>query len=304
MMNDIGSAIRAEGLCLSYGTKTALDRMDAAVPVNGIVGLVGRNGSGKTTFMKVCAGILYPYGGKISVFGAAPENNLSVLSKMIYVVPDRTYVKGLKLRDIIGQYSVMFPNFDIDFAHRLIDYFNLDGKAKYTWLSRGMAAMFNFICAVASRAELTMLDEIVLGMDVTVRKDIYEILLRDFNERPRAFLVSSHLFAEVENILSDVILIDEGRAILQSDIDEIRRGAYRVSGESGTVHAFTDGREVIFSRDGELGGEAVVKEALDESTRGAALGMGLAVSGVTPEEYCFYMVGENREEALSCLWNE
>jgi hypothetical protein len=101
-----------------------------------------------------------------------------------------------------------------------------------------------------------------------------------------------------------VILIDEGRAILQSDIDEIRRGAYRVSGESGAVHAFTDGREVIFSREGELGGEAVVRKALDENTRAAALGMGLTVSGVTPEEYCFYMVGENREEALSCLWNE
>ncbi|MDR1042842.1 MAG: ABC transporter ATP-binding protein [Clostridiales Family XIII bacterium] len=303
-MNDTGDAIRAEGLSLSYGANVALDRMDASVPVNGIVGLVGRNGSGKTTFMKVCAGILHPGGGRVSVFGEAPENNLSVLSRVIYAVPDRAYVKSLKLKGVLGQYRLMFPDFDMGFALRLMDYFGLSGKSKYTGLSRGMAATFNFICAMASRSELTMLDEIVLGMDVTVRKDVYEILLRDFNERPRTFVVSSHLFAEVENIMSGVILIDEGKVMLQSDVDEIRRGAYRVSGEPGAVRSFASGREVIFSRDGELGGEAVVREALDESARGAALGMGLAVSGVTPEDYLYYMVGGNREEALSCLWNE
>jgi ABC-2 type transport system ATP-binding protein len=299
-----GSAARAEGLSLAYGANLALDRMDADVPVNGIVGLVGRNGSGKTTFMKVCAGILHPSGGKVSVFGETPKNNLAVLSRVVYAVPDRAYVKSLKLRDILGQYRFMFPCFDMDFARKLTDYFGLGAKARYTGLSRGMAAAFNFICAMACRADLTMLDEIVLGMDVTVRKDVYEILLREYGERPRTFIVSSHLFAEVENILSDVILIDEGRTVLQSDIDEMRRGAYRVSGEAGAVRAFTEGREVIFSRDGELGGEAVVREALGESARAMARGMGLTVSGVTPEDYCFYMVGENREEALSCLWNE
>jgi ABC-2 type transport system ATP-binding protein len=302
-MNDMEHIIEAESLSLAYGANLSIDRMDATVGANRIVGLVGRNGSGKTTFMQLCAGLLLPSGGSVSVLGAAPLDNLAVLSRVVYAVPDRRYTKNLKLRDIIRQYGAMFPNFDADFARKLTGYFNLGEEFKYAGLSRGMAATFNFICAISCRTELTLLDEIVLGMDVTVRKDVYEILLREYGERPRTFVVSSHLFAEVENILSDVILIDEGGAVLHSDIDELRRGAYRVSGEPAAVRAFTEGRGVLFARDGEISAEAVISEPIDDVVLGATRRLGLAVSGVTPEEYCFYLVGANREEELSCLWD-
>jgi ABC-2 type transport system ATP-binding protein len=297
-------AVKATGLSLSYGRTAAVDRADVTVKSGCITGLVGRNGSGKTTFMRLCAGRLHPTGGELLVFGAPPEDNPFVQPGVIYAVPDREYFRGLKLIEILKEYGLMFPRFDMAFARRLTDYFGLDEVNRYMRLSRGMAAAFNFVCAVATRAELTMLDEITLGMDVSVRKDVYEILLRDFSEHPRTFIVSSHLFGEAEDVMSDVILIDEGRVALHSDIDELRRGAYRVSGGVDAVRSFTEGREVIFSREGELGGEAVVKEQADEGVRAAAGKFGLTVSGVTPEEYCFYTIGVDKREALSCLWNE
>jgi ABC-2 type transport system ATP-binding protein len=304
-MNDYtGIAVMASGLTLSYGKTVAVDGVDVTIKSEGITGLVGRNGSGKTSFMKLCAGHLHPTSGSVTVFGDAPDDTLKAQYKTIYGVADREYFRGLKLCEILDEYELMFPRFDMGFALRLTDYFGLNKKHRYKSLSRGMAAAFNFICAIASRAELTMLDEITLGMDVSVRKDVYEILLRDFNEHPRAFIVSSHLFGEAENVMSDVILIDDGSVVLYSDVDELRRGAYRVSGEVSAVSAFTDGREVIFSRDGELGGEAVVKEQLSDDAQSAAQSAGLTISGVTPEEYCFYVIGNDKREALSCLWNE
>jgi ABC-2 type transport system ATP-binding protein len=308
MMSDetvvAGIAVKATGLSLSYGKTVAIDGANVSIKDGSITGLVGKNGSGKTTFMRLCAGRLHPTGGEVAVFGEAPEDNPFVQPRVLYAVPDREYFKGLKLREIMTEYRLMFPRFDMSFAQRLTDYFGLNKKAKYKSLSRGMAAAFNFVCAIATRAELTMLDEITLGMDVSVRKDVYEILLRDFSEHPRAFIVSSHLFGEAENVMSDVILIDEGKVALHSDVDELRRGAYRVTGSADAVRSFTQGREVIFSQGGELGDEAVIREQVEDEAKAAAEKLGLTISGVTPEEYCFYIIGDDKREALSCLWNE
>jgi ABC-2 type transport system ATP-binding protein len=144
-----------------------------------------------------------------------------------------------------------------------------------------------------------MLDEPVLGMDVTVRKAAYEVLLREFSENPRTIIVSSHLLSEIEGILSDIILIDRAKLVLHKNIDDLRQSAYRVSGIQSAVEAFTQGKNVIFKKIG-LGDscEAVIYESLSVG----AIDPRLSVSAVRAEDLCVYLTKENKEGELECLW--
>ena len=294
-------AIQSIELSKHYGRNAALDSITLDIPEEGIIGLIGRNGSGKTTLLKLCAGLLDVTSGSLLVFGAKPMDNLSVLQDVIYSYHNIIYYKSLKLRTIMDSYAAMFSSFDLEFARKLLRYFGLEEDWKYTRLSQGMAGIFNFTCALASRARLTLLDEPLLGMDITVRKTAYEVLLRDFTEHPRTIIVSSHMLAELEAVLSDILLIDEGRLVLFDNIDNLRQSAYRIEGEKQAVDAFSAGRAVIYRRDG-LGCEAVIRELYDQRVLEEVGRYGLRVSTVRPEDLCIYLTRENKEGELECLW--
>ena len=300
-MNDI--TIKTDGLTKTFGKTAAIDDLSITVSGNCIIGLIGRNGAGKTTLMKMIAGQLDTNGGQLEVFGYNPMDNLEVLQNLVYTYHNMLYEKKLRLNAIVNNYAVMFRNFDSDFALKLLAYFQLDPKSKYMRLSQGMASIFNFICGLSCRTPLVMLDEPVLGMDVTVRKAAYEIFLREFSEHPRTFIVSSHLLSEIEGILSDIILIDEGKLILHEEIDELRQRAYRVEGELSAVDTYIIGRNIIHKKTG-LAAEAIVFEQLTEPASAEAKQQGLTVSAVRPEDLCIYLTKENKEGELECLWQK
>ena len=295
--------IRAKKLCKIYDKKTAIQSFSIDIPEGGLIGLIGRNGSGKTTFMKMCAGRLDVTSGSLEVFGSAPMDNLNVLSRLVYTHHDVTYSKQLNLQNIVKNYAAMFPDFDMDFAVRLLKYFDISSEMKYRQLSQGMKSVFNFICGLSCRSKLTMFDEPVLGMDITVRKAAYEILLRDYTEHPRTIIISSHLLAELESVLSDILLIDEGCLVLFRNIDDLRQSAYRVEGEKDAVDAFCAGKNTIYVKNGSSG-EAVIMETFNDGVAARAKQSGLRVSTVRPEDLCVYMTKENKEGELECLWQK
>ncbi|MDR0286462.1 MAG: ABC transporter ATP-binding protein [Clostridiales bacterium] len=297
-------AVKANSLSKKYQKKTALDGLTFAIQGNGITGLVGRNGSGKTTLLKLCAGLLDVTKGELLVFGGKPMDNLSILSKIVYTYHNLEFEKSMRLHDIMQNYKIMFPNFDLEFAEKLLRYFELKPQMKYIQLSQGMASTFNFICGLACRAPLTMFDEPVLGMDVTVRKAIYEVLLRDYTENPRTIIVSSHLFSEIERILSDVILINEGKLLLHESIDDLQQSAYMLEGEEVALKRFTEGKNVIWSRSGETGYSVVIYETFDERAVQAASEAGFNLSAVRTEDLCVYLTQVNKEVELECLWKK
>jgi len=300
-MNDV--IIRAEGLTKTYGKITAIDDLSVSICGSRIIGLVGRNGAGKTTLMKMIAGYLDKNGGKLEVFGGNPMDNLDVLQNIVYTHHDLEYDKKLRLSAIIFNYSVMFENFDSDFAMKLLDYFSLDPKRKFKTLSQGMVGIFNFICGLSCRTPLVLLDEPVLGMDVTVRKAAYEVLLREFTEHPRTIIVSSHLLSEIEGILSDILLLDEGKLLVYKNVDDFRQSAYRVEGEESAVDAFINSRNIIYKKTG-LTAESVVFEPLSESTLAEVKKRNLVVTAVRPEDLYVYLTKENKEGELECLWQK
>jgi ABC-2 type transport system ATP-binding protein len=298
-MNDV---IKTTNLHKYFGKTHALSDLSITVAENSITGLIGRNGSGKTTLMKILAGLLDKTSGEALVFGEQPMDNLPVLNKLVYTYHDMAYEPKLSLKTILNAYKIMFEKFDSDFADKLMKYFELDGKMKYKSLSQGMGSIFNFLCALSCRVPLTMLDEPVLGMDVTVRKAAYEILLRDFTEHPRTFIISSHLLSEIEGTLSDMLLIEQGKTVLNLPIDDVRQSAYRVDGHLQAVDGFTSGKRVIARKTSEIGSFAVVYEPHNEAAAASARQQGLTISPVKAEDICVYLTQRNKEGELACLW--
>ena len=285
-----------------YGSTKALSDLSININEYSITGLIGRNGSGKTTLLKILAGILDKTTGEVAVFGEEPMDNLSVLNRLVYTYHNIAYDPNLNLKTLLYAYETMFPNFDADFANKLMNYFELNGKMKYKSLSQGMGSIFNFLCALSCRADLTMLDEPVLGMDVTVRKAVYEILLRDFNEYPRTFIISSHLLSEIEGVLSDILLIEQGELVLHNSIDDVRQSSYRIDGKQQAIEKFILDKKTITQQKNEFSSFAIVHEPLTEATEMVAKALGLSVSAVRAEDLCIYLTRQNKEDELKCLW--
>ncbi|QUH26375.1 ATP-binding cassette domain-containing protein [Serpentinicella alkaliphila] len=295
--------INTKGLMKSYGSNLAINNISIDIKKEGIIGLIGRNGSGKTTFMRMCAGLLNKTDGDLQVLGGKPMDNLEIVDRLVYTYHNMAYDNNLKLIDIINSFQIMYKGFDVSFALKLLKYFELNEKQKYKSLSQGMASVFNFICAISTRAELTMLDEPVLGMDITVRRSVYEVLLRDYTENPRTIIISSHLLSELEGILSEIILINKGQLLLYKDIDEMKEIAYRVDGNADSILNFTRDKKVIYSRTGLLYSFSIVFGNLKDEMS-IATKSNITLSTLRPEDLCMYLTQENKEEELKCLWEE
>jgi ABC-2 type transport system ATP-binding protein len=299
-MNDC--IISTRQLSKSYGSKPALEDFSIDITSGNITGLIGRNGSGKTTLMKLLAGQLDSTDGEIRVFSEKPMDHLKVLQNLVYTYHNYKYPKGLLLSDILSYYSQLFDTFDKVFAEKLLKYFDLKPSMKYHQLSQGMASVFNFICGLSCRTKLTMFDEPVLGMDVSVRKAVYEVLLRDYSEHPRSFIISSHLISEIEGVLSDIILIENGKLVLYDSIDTIREYAYRVDGTRNSIDSFIPGKEVIYSKAGDIGSYSILRGSITEDILNASKNLNLELSQVRVEDLFVYLTKQNKEVELECLW--
>ncbi|MCL1883630.1 MAG: ABC transporter ATP-binding protein [Defluviitaleaceae bacterium] len=298
----MNNAVETKNLSKSFGKKRALYDVSIAIPENSITGLIGRNGSGKTTLMKILSGNLDKTKGESLIFGEEPMDNLKVLNKLVYAYHNIAYDPSWTLSKILFGYKTMFSGFDEIFAEKLIRFFDMNVQMKYKNLSQGMTSVFNFICALSCRAPLTMLDEPVLGMDITVRKSVYEILLRDFIENPRTFIISSHLLSEIEGILSNILLIEQGKALLNLPIDEMRQSAYRVDGSLSKVNEYVSGKNVIGRNFSELSNFAIIYEKITDEVVESAKNQGLSISPLRAEELCVFLTQKNKGDEFECLW--
>lgn len=295
-------AIEAQQLCLNYGKMQAIKNFTIHIHENQIIGLIGRNGSGKTSFLKLCAGLLQYNSGDLNVLSQPPANNLEVLQQLIYSYSDVSHKNTLTLERIVEDFAIFYSNFDKVFAYRLFEVFSLSRHAKYSSLSQGMTSVFNFICAIATRARLTLLDEPVLGMDITVRRKVYEILLRDYMEYPRTIIISSHILSELEDLLSEFLIIDHGEIILYKTLEEIQAMAYRVNGNKESISSYIKGRPVLYEQHKITGSFAIINTAIDETAERDCKQLNLGLSKVGPEELYIYLTNHGKELDLDCLW--
>jgi len=138
-----------------------------------------------------------------------------------------------------------FPYWDEEYAHSLVEDFNLPLKKKNRGLSRGMHSALGIVIGLASRAPLTIFDEPYLGLDAVSRELFYNRLMEDYTEHPRTVILSTHLIDEVSNLLEHILVIDKGQLIIDEDAENLRGKAYTVTGQTSKVEAFIIGKEVI-----------------------------------------------------------
>ena len=295
-------AISIKGLCKKYSSFDALHNVNFAFPDKGIIGLLGDNGAGKTTLLKIIAGFIDINGGEINVFGKNPFNNLNISNEVVYSYHNYEYPNNLRLDKIIKLYEIGYKNFDKSFADNLLKYFELDEKAKYNSLSKGMASVFNFICAIACRTKIVLLDEPMLGMDVTVRKKMYDILVREYMENPRLFIVSGHLIKELESVITDIAIISNGKNIIQCEYNDLQQTVYCVSGDSSKVEEFCRDKKVIKYKKSELSLMAYIYGDITEELEGTISSAGIDGHAIGAEELVICLTDKDLDEKIDKLW--
>jgi ABC-2 type transport system ATP-binding protein len=300
----MGGIIDTKELTIDYGNHLALKNITVQLNENQLIGLIGRNGSGKTTFMKACAGLLHPSTGEVKVLNHNPMNNIVVLEQVIYSYPGVPFHESNTLARIIQCFKMFYTEFDQVFAEKLLSIFSLKPTLRYNNLSQGMSSLFNFICALSTRAKITLLDEPVVGMDVTVRKKVYEILLRDYMEYPRTIVISSHMLSEMEDILSEILLIDNGTLIFYKDMEEVSSMAYRVDGAREDIEIFIRNRYTLYKKYNTMSSFAIIDGNCDSDALKISKDLKLNISKVRPEELCVYITKQNGEEDIECLWEK
>ena len=265
------------------GRVHAVEDVTFSLEQNRIHGLLGRNGAGKTTLMQLITGQEFATRGEILVFGASPVENARVLSQVCFIKESQRYPDDFRVKHVLGTAPHFFANWDAAFASELIERFRVPVNRRMKKLSRGQLSAVGVIVGLASRAPLTFFDEPYLGLDAVARQLFYDTLLADFAENPRTVVLSTHLIDEVSNLLEHVVVIDEGRIIIDADAEDLRGSAVDVVGPRGAVDAFVEGREVLH-RTG-LGGLASATIArLDEEERTAARAAGLELAPVSLQQ--------------------
>lgn len=215
-MNNI---LEAQMLSKSFFSKTVLRDLNLQVREGSTLGLLGPNGSGKTTFLKIAAGLLQPTSGKLLIDGHTPG---VVTKSMVAYMPDKNYLfKWMKISDAIQFYADFYTDFDKKKMEELLDFMNLNSDLKVAALSKGMTDKLNLALILARKARLTILDEPLGGVDPSARQKILDAIVNNFSE-DRTIIITTHLVRDIESLFDDVAFIADGQIILQGNAEELR----------------------------------------------------------------------------------
>lgn len=211
--------LECKHLCKKFDDKQILNDINITIPRGKIIGLLGKNGTGKTTLIKLINDLLTPTSGEVLINGEKPG---IASKKIISYLPERTYLdKEMTIAEVFKYFEEFYDNFDIQRAEKLLKDLNLNIDTHISKMSKGMQEKLQLILVMSRDAELYILDEPLGGVDPATRDYILDTILSNFNEGA-SVLISTHLISDIERILDEVIFINEGKIVLNSSADELR----------------------------------------------------------------------------------
>ncbi len=211
--------MECKALTKRYGDKTALEAVDLKLEPGHIIGLLGPNGSGKTTLIKLANGLLTPTSGQILIDGRRPDAKTKAI---VSYLPERSAVpEWMSVRQAIDYYADFFADFRRDAADEMVAQLGLEQKQRIKTMSKGMKEKLQLILIMSRKARLYLLDEPIGGVDPAARDYILRTIISNYSE-DATVLISTHLIADVEQVLDEVIFLREGRVILHESVDAIR----------------------------------------------------------------------------------
>ena len=211
--------VKCTNLTKKFDNKTILNNINLTIKPNKIIGLLGKNGTGKTTLIKLINDLLTPTSGEILINGKKPGPESQ---KIISYLPERTYLdKSMTIKETLTFFSDFYQDFNINKAKKLLKDLELNEEQKLSKMSKGMLEKLTLILVMSRKAQLYILDEPLGGVDPATREYILNTILTNFNENA-SIIISTHLIEDIEKILDEVIFIDKGKIILNSPTDKLR----------------------------------------------------------------------------------
>jgi ABC-2 type transport system ATP-binding protein len=213
--------IEARDLTKTYGSLTALDRANFTIEAGRIVGLIGPNGAGKTTALRAILG-LTTYEGRLQVLGREPfRDRADLMNDACFIADVAVLPQWLRVDQAIDFVAAVHPRFRRDRALALLAKTQVTGKRRIRELSKGLKTQVHLALTMAIDAKLLVLDEPTLGLDILARRAFYDALVDDYMDETRTILITTHQVEEVENLLTDVIFINNGRIVLDCSVENI-----------------------------------------------------------------------------------
>ncbi len=223
-----------------YGKKEVVKNLNITLEKGKIYGLIGRNGAGKTTLLSMMAAQNPVSAGNVTLNGQNIWENQNALSHICFareinLGTNQNTLASMRVRDYLKTASWFYPAWDKELAEKLTGKFELDAKKRLGKLSKGMLSAVTIIVALASKADFTFMDEPVAGLDVVMREYFYRVLLEEYMNSGRTFVVSTHIIEEASDVFEEVLILKEGELLLKENTTELLERAYRVSGLAETV---------------------------------------------------------------------
>ncbi len=281
---------------LKYGDTEALSDITLALEPGKIYGLLGRNGAGKTTLLSLLSAFRRPTAGEVLVDDRPVWENIDVVSQVALIREGGDFDDTDTVKAAI-EIGALRPSFDLDYALKLAERFELPLDRKVNQLSRGKRSVLAAVCGLASRAQLTMFDEVHLGMDAPTRDAFYKELLAEYLDRPHTVILSTHLIDEVANYLEEVVILDRGRIMRHENVEAFQGMGATLTGPADAVDAAAVGLEVLAEQ--RLGGtkSITVASALDAADRGRAAAAGVEIGPVGLQDLFIHLTDPDRTGA-------
>ncbi len=241
-------SLHCEHIVKTYSGKDVLREVTLDIQPGKIYGLIGRNGAGKTTLLSILTAQNPATRGSVTLDGELVWENRRSLEKLCFSrelnATAESGLSSMKAKEYLRIASTYYENWDRELEERLVKLFNLNLKKKFAKMNKGMLSMVTIVVALCSKAPYTFLDEPVAGLDVVAREQFYKLLLEEYAGSGRTFVVSTHIIEEAADVLEEVIILHEGRVLIEADTQAFVDSAVHVSGKIEEVDAATAGLEV------------------------------------------------------------
>lgn len=236
--------IQVKGLRKKYFNKEAVKGVDFTIEPESIIGLLGRNGAGKSTVLNMIARRIEKTSGDITLDGVDLHKTPRAMHQVYLSSTENWFPKEYKFKDLLSIYKKTYPEFDSEFAEELIKVFGVNVKERFSKASTGYQSIMKIILALCNPSEYIFMDEPVLGLDANHRHIFNKKLLEAYSRNPRTFVIATHLIEEVASILEKVIVIKDGVVTEEVMVEEVLGKGYVVSGATSLVQEFVADKNV------------------------------------------------------------
>jgi ABC-2 type transport system ATP-binding protein len=251
--------IHIQNLSFGYSRKKPLYKdLTLTMEIGKIYGLLGKNGAGKSTFLKNLSGLLFPCGGRIEVFGAEPKKRKPSFLQNIYLIPEEVYVPALRISRYVKIFSPFYPMFNYEQCLGYLRMLDVDPQAPLKALSFGQQKKFIIAFALACNTGLLLLDEPTNGLDIPSKAQFRRLIASVMNE-DRLIIISTHQTRDLENLIDSVLIIDDGCLLLNASMEKVSQKL-----DFTTIQELPKDRTILFSEP-VFGGFFIVQENLDSS---------------------------------------